>query len=81
MLTYVVYDYGNREYSVPRNNFAIIDVSDEDNYTYAGYLGSSDLEDASFAKVYSKDTNEGYSKEVIKSGEYICAMIMQNFNL
>lgn len=71
LLMFLVRDYANQEYKVPRNNYAVIDVSDPDNYQYTSYFGDVKLDDASFAKVYNKDANEGYEKEVIESGEYI----------
>jgi len=78
LLTYVVNDYANQDYSVPRNNYAIIDVSNPEEYKYAGYFGSGQLEDASFAKVYSKEENPGYDKEVIASGEYLFTVFTRN---
>jgi len=71
LLVYVVNDYATRDYSVPRNNYAVIDVSDEEHYKYVSYFGDVQLEDASFAKVYQKEANEGYSKEIVESGEYV----------
>lgn len=71
LLMYVVNDYAAQDNTIPRNNYAIIDVSDEDNYQYVSYFGANELNDASFAKAYKKDANEGYEKEIIESGEYI----------
>lgn len=71
ILMYVVNDYVTQDNTIPRNNYAVIDVSDEDNYQYISYFGANELNDASFAKVYKKDANEGYDREVIESGEYI----------
>lgn len=71
MLMCIIYDYENRDYSISRNNYAVIDISDEENYRYYSYFGNTELEDASFAKVYKKDANEGYEKEVIESENYI----------
>lgn len=53
ILMYVIHDYATKEYSVSRNNYAVIDTSD-----------------ASFAKVYSKEDNPGYKKEIVESGDY-----------
>lgn len=78
LLMYIIWDAAKQDNSVSRNNYAVIDVSDSDNYNYAGYSGSTELEDASFAKVYNKDANEGYSKEVIESGEYIFTVFKRN---
>lgn len=71
LLMYVVYDYSSQTYTIySRNTYAVIDVSDEENYEYISYFGNNQLDDASFAKVYNWDTNEGYKKEVIVSGDY-----------
>lgn len=71
IVTYVANDYANQEYHVSRNNYAIIDVSNPDDYEYAGYYGNVQLEDASFAKAYSKEENPGYEKEIVASGDYV----------
>lgn len=71
IVTYVVNDYANQESHVLRNNYAIIDVSNPDKYEYAGYFGSVQLKDASYAKMYNKDENTGYEKEVVTSGDYV----------
>ena len=78
LLTYVVNDYANQNYLMPRNNYAVIDVSNPEEYKYAGYFGKVELEDASFAKVYSKEENAGYDKEVIASGEYLFTVFTRN---
>ena len=44
-----------------RNHYAVINVSDPQNYEYISYFGSTELDDASFAKVYSIDQNPGYT--------------------
>lgn len=56
--------------NITRNNYAVINVSDPQNYKYISYFGNSNLDDASFAKIYSVEENEGYSKEVIKDGNF-----------
>lgn len=71
ILMYVVNDYAHQEHVIPRNNYAVIDVSEPDNYKYVSYFGNEQLDDASFAKVYNKDANEGYEKEVIESEPYV----------
>lgn len=71
IVTYVANDYASQEYQISRNNYAIIDVSNPDNYEYAGYFGNIQLKDASYAKVYNKDENPGYEKEVVASGDYV----------
>ena len=78
LLTYIVSDSGNQEQHVSRNNYAIIDVSNPEEYKYTGYFGNVELEDASFAKVYSKEENPGYNKEVIASGEYLFTVFTRN---
>lgn len=56
--------------TVVRNNYAVIDFSDPDDLKYAGYFGGTELDDASFAGVYSIDENPGYEKEVTVDGDY-----------
>lgn len=78
LLTYIVNDYSNQENKVSRNNYAIIDVSNSEEYKYAGYFGNVQLEDASFAKIYSKEENPGYDKEVVSSGDYLFTVFTRN---
>lgn len=54
-------------YIVGRNNYAVIDTS---NYHYLAYSSNYDLDDASFAKMFSKDENMGYTKKEIKDGNF-----------
>ena len=68
ILMYVVNDYATKDYSVPRNNYAVIDTSDADGYEYISYFGNMRLNDASFATVYSREANAGYDKEIVESG-------------
>ena len=70
ILMYVVSDYATKDYSVPRNNYAVIDTSDADSYEYISYFGNMQLNDASFAAVYSREANAGYDKEIVESGDY-----------
>ena len=70
ILMYVVNDYATKDYSVPRNNYAVIDTSDADGYEYISYFGNMQLNDASFAAVYSREANAGYDKEIVESGDY-----------
>lgn len=70
ILMYVVNDYANAEQHISRNNYAVIDVSDENAYKYAGYFGNVRLEDATFAKVYNKEENAGYEKKIEESGPF-----------
>jgi len=53
---------------VNRNSFAIIDLTD---YTFSSYSGIKENNDASFAKLYSKESNEGYDKSIVKDGDFI----------
>ncbi len=69
LLMYIIYSYKNEDNSVPRNKYAVIDVSDDD-YRYVSYFGNNESDDASYAQMYSKEANAGYNKEVIKSGQY-----------
>ena len=78
ILMYVVNDYATKDYSVPRNNYAVIDTSDADGYEYISYFGNMQLNDASFAKVYSRDANAGYDKEIVESGEYRFIVFTRN---
>lgn len=71
ILILVIRDYASQEHRVPRNNYAVIDVSDGLAYKYVSYLGNVQLDDASFAKVYNKEENIGYKKEIVESGNYI----------
>lgn len=71
IVTYLVNDYANQEYTVSRNDYAVIDVSNPEEYKYAGYFGNAELEDASFAKGYNKEENPGYEKEIVESGDYV----------
>ncbi len=50
-----------------RNNYAVIDI---DNYQFVGYSSRYSLDDASFAKVYSKDENEGYLRNEYTEGDF-----------
>ncbi len=63
---------------IVRNNYAVIDVSDPENYRYASYFGDAWLDDASFAKVYSVDQNAGYTKEVVEDGDFVFTVFKRN---
>lgn len=71
ILMMIVNDNSNQVYTVSRNNYAIIDVSNPDKYEYISYIGGGELNDASFAKAYNMEENPGYSREVVKSGDYV----------
>ena len=68
---FVLWYYLHNADGTSRNDYVIISVDGQDEnecYAYGGNLG---LDDASFAGVYSKESNAGYNKEVIKDGDYI----------
>ncbi|MCQ2471132.1 MAG: hypothetical protein MJ147_03750 [Clostridia bacterium] len=50
-----------------RNSFSVIDLSD---YTYSAYNGNLVDKDASYAKSYSKESNDGYEKSVSQDGDF-----------
>lgn len=54
-----------------RNDFAIINIVEEDEDPYQAYGGNPRLNDPAYAGLYSKKSNAGYDKEVIKDGDYI----------
>ena len=58
----------NKEEIVNRNNFAVIDLSD---YTFYSSLGSRENNDASYARAYSKEANQGYKKSVVRDGDFV----------
>ena len=78
ILMYIVDDYATKDYSVPRNNYAVIDISDADTYEYISYFGNMQLNDASFATVYNRDANAGYDKEIVESGDYRFILFTRN---
>lgn len=71
ILMWIVNDKSIQTYTVSRNNYAIIDVSNPDNYEYITYMGDMEFNDASYAKVYNMEENPGYSREVVESGDYV----------
>lgn len=56
--------------SYSRNDYVLIDVSDEDNYSFMSFSPNCMYNDASFAKIYSCDSNEGYTKETKQDGDF-----------
>lgn len=50
------------------NNYIEIDLT---NFTYSSYTGTLETDDASFAKIYSKEENPGYKKTVQKDGDFV----------
>ena len=78
ILMYIVDDYATKDISVPRNNYAVIDIADENAYEYISYFGNVELIDASYAKVYNKDENVGYNKEIVESGDYRFTIFTRN---
>lgn len=51
-----------------RNNYVEIDLTD---YKFCSYSGTLETNDASFAKIYSKEENEGYKKTIHKDGDFV----------
>lgn len=68
----------HNEDQTSRNDYAIINVVEQDKDQYQAYGGNPKLNDASFAGVYSKENNAGYNKEVIKEGDYIFTIFKRN---
>ncbi|WP_167957980.1 hypothetical protein [Anaerosporobacter faecicola] len=60
---------------VNHNNFAVIDLSD---YTFFEHSGLRENDDASFAKVYSKEVNKGYDKSVVRDGDFVFTIFVRN---
>lgn len=58
----------NSVVTITRQEFAVIDLTD---YKFSSYFGARENDDASFAQVYSKESNEGYKKTVVKDGDFI----------
>jgi len=52
---------------VSRNDLSVIDLT---NYTYMAYNGTLVDTDASYAKAFSKESNEGYKKTVSQEGKF-----------
>lgn len=50
-----------------RNDFAVIDTSD---YSYMAYSSSYNLEDASYARMFSEKENSGYTRKVTTDGDF-----------
>lgn len=63
---------------VSRNNYAVIDVSNVENYQYIEYFGSTEYADASFAEIYSKEGIPGYDREVIEDGNFTFITFTRN---
>lgn len=59
---------------VNRDDFSVIDLSD---YSYCSYSGTKESNDASFAKIYSKESNEGYKKSVQRDGDFEFAVFIR----
>lgn len=66
----LIYDAGREEPPISRNNYAIIDVSDPENYEYIAWAGGAQLENASYAEIYSEESNPGYDKEIRIDGDF-----------
>lgn len=50
-----------------RNTFSVISLSD---YTYSGYNGMLLDKDASYAKNYSRENNDGYQRTIFQDGDF-----------
>lgn len=66
----LIYDAGREKPPMSRNNYAIIDVSDPDGYEYIAWAGGAELADASYAEMYSEESNPGYDKEIRTDGDF-----------
>lgn len=53
--------------TISRNNYAVIDTSD---YSYMAYSSNVSLDDASFARLFSEDGNDGYTREEFQDGDF-----------
>lgn len=67
ILTVAVISGGRQQPAENRDSFSVIDLTD---YTYRGYSGSLVCADASYAKIYSKDSNAGYEKQIVRDGDF-----------
>ena len=67
IITIAVISGGKQTIIENRDNFSVIDLS---NYTYIGYNGSLVDTDASYAKNYSRESNEGYHKQIVTDGDF-----------
>lgn len=68
----------NEPQVVSRDNYAVIDASTAGKYEYMEYCGNVELEDASFAEVYSKDAIPGYDREVTEDGDFTFITFTRN---
>ncbi|MSA01995.1 hypothetical protein GKG47_10825 [Lactonifactor sp. BIOML-A3] len=50
------------------DTFSVINLS---NYTYSSYKGTLLDKDASYAKKYSRESNDGYQKSVSQDGDFV----------
>jgi len=60
---------------VNHNNFVAIDLSD---YTFNSYSGLRETDDASFARVYSKEVNAGYDKSIVRDSDFVFTIFIRN---
>ena len=68
IITFEISRQNNNSEVENRNNFTCIDESD---FTYCGYSGEITENDASFAKIYSRESNQGYDKAVKTDGKFV----------
>ena len=58
-----------------RDNYVQIDLED---YTYSSFSGNIESADASYAKMFSKEENEGYTKTVQTEGNFVFTIFTRN---
>lgn len=58
-----------------RDNYVQIDLGD---YTYSSFSGNIESTDASYAKIFSKEENEGYTKTVQTEGNFVFTIFTRN---
>lgn len=74
VLYFIIYVHGEKEaknnlISQLDNRTTITEI-DTTDYTYCGFTGTMETNDASFAKIYSKESNPGYDKDVSEQGDF-----------
>lgn len=67
-VTFALKQSRNQVYEENRNTFSVINLSD---YTFDSCSGTLADRDASYARIYSKESNDGYRKTVSKDGDFI----------
>ncbi|MBQ0037907.1 MAG: hypothetical protein KBS74_04460 [Clostridiales bacterium] len=67
IITITVISSEKQESVENRDGFSVIDLSD---YTYSAYDGTLVDTDASYVKNYSRESNEGYQKNIVQDGDF-----------